>query len=254
MIFKGLDFSIPSFWLFFAGLFAGFSLANFLRLILSKRKRREGGDSLHLLLAILYLTISIVLATLSFFIPDSKDLFEKGLFYIPLSALVLGFVCSLFKRVLGFPLFFLFILAYFFFHLSLKPWNCLPPQEEIATVRFLTVREGRLDLEVALKTGSTFFGMLPASEISAAVEIIPFSKLFFLRPARGMYRIPYLSGREEEKVLQLPQDGPDLLTRLNLPFFKPQILKTPLLLPKPLQRYNLVVKDSLETDFIPLQD
>lgn len=196
MLYKGIDIANPFFWIFFTGLFAGFALADGLKIIIRKKRgenRSESKDT-RLVSILLFITISVIFGTLGVFIPGSANFIQKGILaFLGISA-CFGFLCWFFKRTAGLPILLFTIIFYVFFLLLVKGWGPVPEDNTAAFVRTLSVENNRSSLEIVLPSGGVVFGVLDGEELAADMEILSFSSWFILRPYVSLYRIEGISG------------------------------------------------------------
>lgn len=189
----------PWFWVFAAALSLAAALRCFLVALIPRHRTRRGGRTSSAA-GLFLLSIALVLLTLAVFVPGPHRILEPALAVFAAGVMVVGLVVFLFPLLVGLPMFLLLTLSLVLFSGYLQNWNPIHRASDVAQLRVISAREGRLVVEVIKRDqlqweeplGRTV--ELQGAALGATVELLELHPAYFLLGRQYSFRFQSLRG------------------------------------------------------------
>jgi hypothetical protein len=203
MDFSTLVLQSPHIWLVVSGLFCGAALNRASRSAAYPRWRATDPDKARTakwMFFTLYLCLAVVAALGAVFVPGPEQILDLGLLYLFAGSTVFFFLVFRFKRTIGLLAVILAIALAGTLMLFLQSLNAFTGETEIAQVRVLDARGGRMQLEIVPAQGESVITELSGSYFAPVVRVVIFDDYVVFLGAKSWYRFEGVTSFEMEKT------------------------------------------------------
>jgi len=203
MDFNTLVLQSPHIWLVVSGLFCGAALNRASRSAVYPRWRATDPDRARTakwMFFTLYLCLAVVAALGAVFVPGPEQILDLGLLYLFAGSTVFFFLVFRFKRTIGLLAVILAIALAGTLMLFLQSLNAFTGETEIAQVRVLDARGGRMQLEIVPAQGESVITELSGSYFAPVVRVVIFDDYVVFLGAKSWYRFEGVTSFEMEKT------------------------------------------------------
>jgi hypothetical protein len=203
MDFNTLVLQSPHIWLVVSGLFCGAALNRASRSAAYPRWRATDPDKARTakwMFFTLYLCLAVVAALGAVFVPGPEQILDLGLLYLFAGSTVFFFLVFRFKRTIGLLAVILAIALAGTLMLFLQSLNAFTGETEIAQVRVLDARGGRMQLEIVPAQGESVITELSGSYFAPVVRVVIFDDYVVFLGAKSWYRFEGVTSFEMEKT------------------------------------------------------
>ena len=203
MDFSTLMLQSPHIWLVVSGLFCGAALNRASRSAVYPRWRATDPDRARTakwMFFTLYLCLAVVAALGAVFVPGPEQILDLGLLYLFAGSTVFFFLVFRFKRTIGLLAVILAIALAGTLMLFLQSLNAFTGETEIAQVRVLDARGGRMQLEIVPAQGESVITELSGSYFAPVVRVVIFDDYVVFLGAKSWYRFEGVTSFEMEKT------------------------------------------------------
>ncbi len=203
MDFSTLVLQSPHIWLVVSGLFCGAALNRASRSAAYPRWRATDPDRARTakwMFFTLYLCLAVVAALGAVFVPGPEQILDPGLLYLFAGSTVFFFLVFRFKRTIGLLAVILAIALAGTLMLFLQSLNAFTGETEIAQVRVLDARGGRMQLEIVPAQGESVITELSGSYFAPVVRVVIFDDYVVFLGAKSWYRFEGVTSFEMERT------------------------------------------------------
>jgi hypothetical protein len=178
-------FSSPFFWIFFAGILLGFSVAVWIRP--SYKRGRARGQDFKVIKSSVYVSLAILLGLAGVFLPGSSKIVDIRLLFMLVGSLFLGGIGYLFPRSVGIPLvcFSALMIALLFYTIG----GYSSPAEGAPLFEIRRVTTSLLSVTFNSEVEDDLLIDFEGSSMDIEIDTVIFPVYYFFVPHKVMYRI-----------------------------------------------------------------